>query len=104
MYAELDYEDGEGLKKFYDEEHFPRLDDVEGYRRGVRYKAGPESPTTNLSKQARFLALHDWDEKTGMHNTPEMDKVSNTPWTNQVMNDVKFVRIRIFELIKAVGY
>lgn len=103
LLAELEYEDGEHLKKFYNEEHFPLLGKVPGYRRGLRYQIGPDSPLM-LTKPAKFLALHEWDEKHGMEKTPEMDAVTQTPWTKQVMSDVKFSVIRTFELIKAVGY
>jgi hypothetical protein len=57
-----------------------------------------------LSKPATFLAIHEWDEKHGMERTPEMDAVTQTPWTQKVMSDVTFSVIRTFELIKAVGF
>jgi hypothetical protein len=103
LYAELDYEDGEHLKKFYNEEHFPLLGKVKGYRRGLRYQIGPNSPLM-LTTPAKFLALHEWDEEHGMERTPEMDAVTQTPWTLRVMSDVKFSVIRTFELIGTAGY
>ena len=103
LYAELEPEDEEDLDIFYRKEHFPLLNKVPGYRRGLRYKLGPDTPLT-MSKPPKFVALHEFEVSHRMKDSEEMVTVTTTPWTLKTMTGVTFAEIRSFELIKAVGY
>jgi hypothetical protein len=103
LYAELEPADEEELDVFYREEHFPLLAKVPGYRRGLRYKLGPETPIT-IGKPPNFVALHEMEKENGLEGSKEMVAVTTTPWTLKVMASVSSSSIRTFELIKAVGY
>lgn len=103
LWAELEHPDGDELHRFYEEEHFPLLGKVLGYRRGLRYKLGADTPL-KLSNPATYLGIHEWDEKNGREGTPEMKAVTATPWTAKVMGNVSFSLFRTFELVKTVGY
>jgi hypothetical protein len=103
LYAELEPEDEEDLDIFYRQEHFPLLNKVPGYRRGLRYKLGPNTPLT-IGKPLKFVALHEFEKSHRMKDSEEMVIVTTTPWTRKTMAGVTFSEIRSFELIKAVGY
>ena len=68
-----------------------------------RFKLGQPS-SLSLETPTRFLALHECDADHGLNGTKEMEAVTQTPWTFEVMSKVKFAEIRTFELVKAIGY
>lgn len=80
------------------------LNKVPGYRRGLRYKLGPDTPLMIEAKPTKFVALHEFDAKHGIKDSEEMKAVTTTPWTLKIMKGVKAAEIRSFELIEAFGY
>lgn len=89
LYAELEPENEEDLDTFYRQEHFPLLNKVPGYRRGLRYKLGPDTPWT-MGKPPKFVALHEFEISHRMKDSEEMVTVTTTPWTLKTMAGVTF--------------
>ncbi|KAF2432484.1 hypothetical protein EJ08DRAFT_630793 [Tothia fuscella] len=103
LYAELEPEDEKDLDIFYREEHFPLLAKVPGYRKGIRYRLGPETGMT-VGKPTTFVALHELEKSHQMKDSKEMRAVTSTPWTLKTMSGVSFSSVRSYELVHSVGY
>ncbi|TVY16848.1 3-oxoadipate enol-lactonase 1 [Lachnellula arida] len=85
----IDLQPGEGmeekLNKWYREEHTEMLSKIPGWLRTQRFV------TSSIDPQApvQYLALHEYSPKNGLSGAPEIEAAMTTPWTKEVMKEMK---------------
>jgi pimeloyl-ACP methyl ester carboxylesterase len=86
-------------EEWFDKEHVPMLSKVPGWRRSRRFVTS----TLEQDRGLEILGIHEYDTENGL-NGEEFQAAINTPWRNQIFQDVvKSKSRRLYHLYYIFG-
>jgi pimeloyl-ACP methyl ester carboxylesterase len=93
----------EELKKWYEEEHVPLLQQVPGWRRTRRFVTSYLDLESGQKTEKEYLALHEYAPQNGLGG-PEFKAATTTEWCDKIYRDVvKDRKRRVYDLYYTFG-